>query len=221
MKKTTLFFLGLCLSVGLTAQNTTKLTDLNLANIWQEYGTPTVEQLGINKEDTALRLHAKSILKIKLDRGSQRFETLLSVPELNTNFAEESLIVQPLVNGTKLYFKKDGDSKRLIGVTGTSGNIEKGSVEFIFKGDGKEIYNSGVIRAGDAPKPVNIDLSNIHLLEIELNPTQDGPSGDYALLVNPNLTYKSVEPILIEATAMGKGPEQSKEVSQHLSSKLK
>lgn len=216
--KIKLFVAGCLLCFNLGAQEVIKLTDLNLANIWQEYGTPTIEQINSNP---ALKVHAKSVLKIKLDRGATLFEADLSVPQSNKAIDENSLTVLPMVDGTKLLYRQSGDAKELVGVTGKSGKIEDGSVEFIFKGDGKVIYTSGVIRAGENPVSAKIDLSKVQLLEIEVNATGDGPSGDYALLTNPTFSYSSGKPELIEATALGEGPVQTPEVTRGLANKIK
>ena len=216
--KIKLFVAGCLLCFNLGAQEVIKLTDLNLANIWQEYGTPTIEQINSNP---ALKVHAKSVLKIKLDRGATLFEADLSVPQSNKAIDENSLTVLPMVDGTKLLYRQSGDAKELVGVTGKSGKIEDGSVEFIFKGDGKVIHTSGVIRAGENPVSAKIDLSKVQLLEIEVNATGDGPSGDYALLTNPTFSYSSGKPELIEATALGEGPVQTPEVTRGLANKIK
>lgn len=62
--------------------------------------------------------------------------------------------------GTKLFFQKEGDEKRLEDISGVDGKIGKSSFELTLKADGKEICNSGVIRQGDTSK--SIDVPYIH-----------------------------------------------------------
>ena len=54
--------------------------------------------------------HAKSILKIDLHGDATRLRSQIGVADSKVDISDKSLAVLPLVNGTKLYFRKEGNS---------------------------------------------------------------------------------------------------------------
>ena len=130
------------------------------------------------------------------------------------------MIVFPLADGTKLYFRKEGNEKQFLGLAKTNGQIDKGSVCFIITGDGKELFNSGIMYGNEPPLSVNIDLTGIRVLELSVDPTDDGASGDNALWIAPIIDYKSRCPEIIHAEYIGKGPEMTNEISCRLAEKI-
>ena len=180
MKKIVILLSILVVDAGAMAQQKIALKELDLSKVWQEYGTAFVD-------GNDVRLHAKAIAHIKLDGKAGRFQTQASIQPVVEDGNDPAWMVQPLVDGTKLFFRKKGDEKQLVGISGADGKIGKGSFELILKADGKEIYNSGVIRQGDAPKQVDVPLEKVQMLEIIVDPTSDGVSGDFVLLSAPVL----------------------------------
>lgn len=55
-----------------------------------------------------------------------------------------------------------------------------GSVAFTVLGDGKSLWSSGVLRRGDAPKPVSLDVSGVRYLTLDVSDGGDGISNDHA-----------------------------------------
>lgn len=211
------------------AQHTIKLSELDLSNVWQEYGkvltgkSVTGEQAIIKGKtyNEVIGTHAKSTLKIDLHGDATRFHAQVGVADSKVDISDQSLAILPLVNGTKLYFRKDGDNKQFLGLAGKSGKIDKGSVCFIVKGDDKELYNSGIIRGNDVPVGVDIPVKGIRILELSVEPTDDGASGDNALWIAPTVEYQSNRPQTVNAGYAGKGPEMTKAISGRLASKIK
>ena len=56
----------------------------------------------------------------------------------------------------------------------------KASVEFRVVGDGKVLWTSGVMRAGDVAKPLSVDLSGVKKLELVTGDAGDGHQSDHA-----------------------------------------
>jgi alpha-galactosidase len=54
------------------------------------------------------------------------------------------------------------------------------SVEFFVIGDGKTLWNSGVMRAGNAAKGCDVDLSGVKELELKVGDAGDGSEWDHA-----------------------------------------
>ena len=210
------------------AQHTIKLSELDLSQMWQEYGkvqdgkSVTGEQAAINGKtyNEVIGTHAKSILKIDLHGDATRLRSQIGIADSKIDISDKSLAILPLVNGTKLYFRKEGNDKQFLGLAGTSGKIDKGSVCFIVKGDGKELYNSGILHGKESPLSIDVDLKGIRILELLVEPTDDGGSGDNALWITPTIEYKSTQPETVHAGYAGKGPEMATNVSRKLADKI-
>ena len=104
---------------------------------------------------------------------------------------------------------------------GKNGKIERGSVCFVVKGDGKELFNSGVVRGGESPVHVDVDLKGVSLLEMYALPTDDGASGDHALWISPEIEYTAKAPRTTDAGAIDQGPEMTGETADRLMRKMK
>jgi alpha-galactosidase len=60
-----------------------------------------------------------------------------------------------------------------------NGNVAS-SVEFIVRGDGKVLWKSGVMKAGDAARDCEVDLAGVKSLVLEVSDADDGASFDHA-----------------------------------------
>ena len=56
----------------------------------------------------------------------------------------------------------------------------KTSAEFIVIGDGARLWSSGIVKAGDAPKPCSVSLDGVKRLELIVADGGDGPYYDHA-----------------------------------------
>lgn len=210
------------------AQHTIKVSELNLSHVWQEYGkvmngkSVTGEEARINGQmyNDVIGTHARSILKINLNGDASCLRTQIGIADSKIDVSDKNLIVFPLVDGTKLYFRKEGNEKQFLGLAKTNDQIDEGSACFIIKGDGKELFNSGIVYGNESPLSVNIDLTGIRILELLVDPTDDGASGDNALWITPTIDYKSRRPEIIHAEYVGKGPEMTNEISCRLAKKI-
>lgn len=210
------------------AQHTIKISELNLSHVWQEYGkvmngkSVTGEEARINGQmyNDVIGTHARSRLKINLNGDASCLRTQIGIADSKIDVSDKNLIVFPLADGTKLYFRKEENEKQFLGLAKTNGQIDKGSVCFIITGDGKELFNSGIMYGNEPPLSVNIDLTGIRVLELSVDPTDDGASGDNALWIAPIIDYKSRCPEIIHAEYIGKGPEMTNEISCRLAEKI-
>ena len=74
-----------------------------------------------------------------------------------------------------------GNAKRFtaqVGVDDSAGG--QGSVEFIVAGDGKTLWRSGVMKCGEAAKPVDVNLAGIQTLVLRATDGGDGEGNDHA-----------------------------------------
>ncbi len=81
-----------------------------------------------------------------------------------------------------MYINIKGGSRKFSAYVGVddevNGNI--GSVRFRVYGDGKTLFDSGVMKVGQAAKPVDVDLTGVKMLLLAADPTGDGVSYDHA-----------------------------------------
>ncbi|MGQ9589654.1 MAG: NPCBM/NEW2 domain-containing protein [Planctomycetota bacterium] len=80
-----------------------------------------------------------------------------------------------------LHVALDGKTERLSAFVGVDDETEgRGSVRFLVYGDGKKLFDSGVLRGGDAAKPVDVDLREVRKLVLLAHPAGDGIDYDHA-----------------------------------------
>lgn len=226
--------MGLLLGHVLQAQEAVKLKDLDMSKAWQEYGTVQIGRSvtgekatvgGILYEDV-VGVQAKSIIKIQLMGAASRFKTQVAIADHITKIDDSALTVIPLVDGSKLYFGAKDGKKQFVGLAGKDGRIANGSAQFLLKADGKEIFKTGVVSGGQAPLSIDVSVKGVSILELLVEATQDGASGDHALWIAPTVnypekSYADYKPIVIDANYSGMGREMETSVSKHLASKIK
>jgi alpha-galactosidase len=146
--------LGFCLaamSSGIVSAETVWLDDLNLASATQGYGEP-----GRNH---SIDGHPLAIGGKEFARGfGTHAESILSVR---------------LDGGAEKFSAK-------VGVDDEVGKNPASSVEFFVIGDGRELWNSGVMHAGDTAKDCEVGLDGVKSLVLKVGDAGDGTSYDHA-----------------------------------------
>ena len=148
-------------------QNEIRLMDMDLNKSYQTYGgavkgkSVTNEPASIQGKtyDDVIGVQAKSHIKIDLHKNASRFQAQVGIADSHIDYTDKSLTVIPFVDGTKMYFDTRKNAKTFVGLEGKDGKVHPGSVLFILKGDNKELYNSGIVKLGDAPKTIDIPLN--------------------------------------------------------------
>jgi len=64
---------------------------------------------------------------------------------------------------------------------------EAGSVVFRVWGDDKILFESPVMRGGDAPKPLQVDVGGVLLMRLEVDFAEDGDLADHGDWANARL----------------------------------
>ena len=109
-------------------------------------------------------------------------------PQIN-----KSITGKPITLGGRVYQKGvgshseagywlvlDGNGERFQATVGVDDNANgSGSVVFRITGDDRELWQSGVMKIHDAPKPVDVDLKGVKLLGLEITDAGDGNSFDH------------------------------------------
>ena len=154
MKSRLALALGFTLAVSAASRvsaETVWLDDLNLASATQGYGEP---QKNKSVNGQTLTIAGKTFA-----RG---FGT----------HAESKLSVN--LNGGAQKFSAS------VGVDDDVKGNTAASVEFIVRGDGKALWQSGVMHAGDAAKDCEVDLTGVKSLLLEVSDAGDGIDYDHA-----------------------------------------
>jgi alpha-galactosidase len=76
----------------------------------------------------------------------------------------------------------------------------KGSVEFLIVGDHQQKWSSGIMKWGDAAKTVNLDLKEIHQLELRVASAGDNTDFDHADWADAYIEYQGDPPVTLDYT---------------------
>ena len=127
-----------------------------------------------------------------------------------------SVAGQPMQMGGKLYsrgvgthapseavIKLGGCGERFRAVVGVNdlGRREPGSVEFVVLANDKPLFRSGVLRGGDAPKPVDLSLAGVDLLKLQVTDGGDNTFSDHANWADAVITYAGSPPVMVDPKA--------------------
>jgi len=154
MKLRAAFALGSTLAVlttGIISAETVWLDQLDVRSAMQGYGEP--------HKNKSVEGHALTIGGKEFQRG---FGT----------HAESTL-----------HISLGGGAQKFTASVGVDDDVNKNpaaSVEFFVVGDGKELWKSGVLRAGDTAKDCTVDLSGVKELVLKVGDAGDGINSDHA-----------------------------------------
>ncbi|MCM4153687.1 alpha-galactosidase [Arenibacter sp. N53] len=188
----------------------------------QTYSSPvknkavTGEMLSIAgvKFKKGVGVHSQSSLKIKVNDG-HHFTAKVGIIDSKIDYGSEQITSIPLTDGKRIYYEITNTEKQFVGVESRNGGVDNGSVVFVLLHNGKEVYNSGIMRAGDSAKDVDIKLKG-GILEMVVEDAGDGVSGDHAVWADPQINFFEVPPIMVGYDYQGESSVQSEEISAKL-----
>ena len=211
-----------------SAQNIRQVAGMDLSVAYQEYGgimagksvTGEAARVAGVPYTNVIGTHAKSIIKIDTRGNASLFTAQIAIADNKINYQDTKLISYPLVDGKKLWYNTDKNSKIFAGLEGLNGNVEKGSVVFSITGDGRQLYKSPLIRQGDTPVNVKVNLGGVKELELVVEDGGDGASGDHALWIDPQITYSEIVPVTVGTDFAGDLPVMDPQVKRKLEQKI-
>lgn len=99
---------------------------------------------------------------------------------------------------SKMIISLEGKGKRFTSFVGVDDEVSaQGSVIFRVSTDGKEVYNSGLMKKGDKPKKIDVKLDKVQKLVLEALPGNDGISNDHADWADAYIEMKEGTPTVI------------------------
>ncbi len=211
-----------------SAQNIRQVAGMDLSVAYQEYGgimagksvTGEAARVAGVPYTNVIGTHAKSVIKIDTRSNASLFTAQIAIADNKINYQDTKLISYPLVDGKKLWYNTDKNSKIFAGLEGLNGNVEKGSVVFSITGDGRQLYKSPLIRQGDTPIKVQVNLAGVKILELVVEDGGDGASGDHALWIDPQITYSEIVPVTVGTDFAGDLPVMDPQVKRKLEQKI-
>ncbi|TKG96685.1 alpha-galactosidase [Puteibacter caeruleilacunae] len=214
------------MNLGGYAQNWVNVQDLQINLAQQTYSAPVKNKsvagedikVGGHRFSLGIGVHAKSILKIKMNDGS-RFTAKIGVNDSDIDYQAKTVKSIPLTDGKRMFYNVTDDHKQFIGVEGEEGRVNQGSVVFRLIHNGKEIYNSGLIKQGEQARNINVK-ANRGVLELVVEDGGDGASGDHAVWIEPKIEYFEIAPLAASVDFVGKKVEQSGEIKDRLDKKI-
>ena len=99
-----------------------------------------------------------------------------------------------------LYLELDGEVERFtafVGVDDAAG--PRGSVRFLVYGDGKRLFDSGVMKGGQEARPVDVPLTGVRRLRLMATSAGDGASFDHANWAQAELVFAGDRPAAVAA----------------------
>lgn len=205
------------------------LTEMDLSLSYQQYGSPVKnhsvigEELSIvgEKFEKGIGVQANNKMKLRLGRKAERFTCKIGINDRLLNYVNTQITQIPLTDGTMLFYRTENDKKQFSGIGFGDGSLSPGTVVFRILTDGKEIYNSGIIRQGDKAKNIDLDIRRASILELIVEDAGDGASGDHANWIDPVITYFEIEPSLINPDYLTETETMPVDIQNKLEKKVK
>ena len=101
-----------------------------------------------------------------------------------------------------LHINLDGGAQKFsasVGVDDEVNHNAQSSIEFLVLGDGRELWRSGVLRAGDAAKLCAVDLSGVKNLVLKVADAGDGEAWDHADWADASFETAGAKPVAINS----------------------
>jgi alpha-galactosidase len=101
---------------------------------------------------------------------------------------------------SELYVELDGQVERFrafVGVDAAAGR--RGSIRFLVLGDGKRLFDSGVMKGGQEAKAVDVPLTGIRHLELKVSSAGDGVDFDHANWAQAEFVLAGGKPVAVPA----------------------
>jgi alpha-galactosidase len=144
-------------------------------------------------------LHALDLKFMKQDYGKAQPGKAITGKPLTLGGKTYADGVGSHANST-CWFSLGGGGERFLATVGVDDNANgPGSVVFRIVGDDRELWQSGVMKPGDAPKNVEVDLTGVRHLLLETTDAGDNISFDHADWVDARFIMATGQPQPIPA----------------------
>lgn len=190
--------LGCCTGVPCIAQQQiVNLSDLPLTYYTQDILAPTknrsmngdVLQIGGKTFNKGLSVHAPFTTSLFVGKKALRLRASVGVHGSMNKKTPANIDSITSTNGLKTYFFffPGDNTRRLFGVGNSRDEIKKGLVEINVFGDDRKLWSSGKISRQDGIRLIDVALTGIEKIRIEVTDGDDGISGDLVDIAMPQI----------------------------------
>ena len=151
--------------MGLQAKETVWLSDLDLSMMHQDFSSAHINQ---------------SVDGHPLTIGSQSFEK-------GVGTHANSVMVIDLKKSAQKFSSSVGVDSEI--------NNPRSSLEFIILGDGKLLWRSGVMKAGEAARKVDLEIKGVSLLKLIVTDADDGINYDHGDWADARIDFEGTSPV--------------------------
>lgn len=203
------------------------ISDMDISKAEHPYGTPvkdkavTGENLSIASVsyEHGIGLQAGCRLKFVTMNNTRSFKGKIGINDCGIDYKDPSMVKIPLVDGTMVYYSVNGDSKQFVGLGQADGTMGDGSVVFRILGDGKEMYNSGIIRRGEPARDIDVSLGG-EVIEFIIESAGDGESGDHFDIIDGAFEYTEICPDIVVSEFQGVPEGMPADIESRLSARI-
>ncbi len=136
--------------------------------------------LASGETDTTVWLSSLDLSKIHQGWGQAHVDKAVTGKLLSIGGRRFEHGVGTHAKGTA-WIELDGGAERFMAFVGADdAAVAPGSVTFKVVADGKKLWESGVMKPGDAAKPVDLDVKGVTLLLLQVGDAGDGADNDHA-----------------------------------------
>lgn len=184
--------------------NYVRIGDLDLQKVDQLWGkamqNKAVNGISFNvlgeKSSHGIGTISNSSITILLHEEGQIFKGKVGVQQKNKK-EYPNLKFNALGDGTKMFYDEREIDNQFLGIGQEFQSISEGSVYFIIKADGKELWKSEKLSSNKASVAFEINVEGVNLLELIVEDAGDGVSGDHANWMDPVISYTSKKPQIV------------------------
>ncbi|HTI39804.1 MAG TPA: NPCBM/NEW2 domain-containing protein [Vicinamibacterales bacterium] len=186
----------------MTARHSLRLTAACLTAFAASFMTPRLsaqDAAALQKADAppngvwvdSLDLSKEAVRRPRLPRGQTGTPPPLKFVLGGTAYAH----ALPLASDGDVELALAGAASRFEAIVGVDDSVPAGSGSVLFGAwvDGHKVFDSGVMRGGDAPKSVSLDLTGARSLVLAMNDANDGTGSDTAEWAGALVTMKDGE----------------------------
>ncbi len=151
------------------------------------HGRTTALGLRVERQDFEKLARNRSVIGTPLTLGGRRFERGLGTHSVSRITVQAP---EPIVRFSAQVGVDDNER--------TNGPTPVGSVTFTVSARGQELFATGVLRPGQAPVPVDMELGGVGALELSVGDGGDGPMCDHADWAEAAITLKSGRKVFLD-----------------------
>ncbi|MCB0847249.1 MAG: NPCBM/NEW2 domain-containing protein [Bacteroidetes bacterium] len=149
--------------------------------------------IGSKRFSRGIGTHADFSMTINLGGDATRFRAYVGVDAIKKRKSPEKLSVKPLDFGENLYFLPL-EEPQFVCIGESPREIGRGSVVFSIWADGAKVWESPVMRGGEPPERVDLNLRGLRSITLEVSDAGDGRNGDHADWAEARILYRRFRP---------------------------